>query len=147
MTIIAAVGEKQGWDPVVATGYDLASAYGDELVVLHVVPTDEFEEHLTVIREIPEFDDYSLTQEEESAANFAKRVAKLTLEAYDDEVVRPMGRIGDPVDEILDAAEDLDARYLVVGQRPRSPTSKAVFGSTTQSVVLNASVPVVTVRE
>ena len=147
MTILAAVGEKQHWDPVVATACDLATAYDDELVVLHVVPTSEFEAHLTSIRAIPEFADYSLTQEEESAANFAKRVARLTLDEGDEERVRPMGRVGDPVDEILDATETLDARYLVIGHHPRSPTSKALFGSTTQSVLLNASVPVVTVRE
>jgi nucleotide-binding universal stress UspA family protein len=147
MTVLAAVGEKQHWDPVVATAYDLATAYDDELVVLHVVPNQEFEDHLTTIRSIPEFENYSLGQEEESAASFAKRVVNLTLGEYDGDRVHAVGRVGDPVDEILDAVEGLDPRYLVIGQHPRSPTNKALFGSTAQSLLLNAPVPVVTVME
>lgn len=49
---------------------------------------------------------------------------------------------GDPADEILDLATDLDVDLVVVGGRERSPAGKALFGSVTQQVILNADRPV-----
>jgi nucleotide-binding universal stress UspA family protein len=49
---------------------------------------------------------------------------------------------GDPADQILAAADDADADLVVVAGRKRSPTGKALFGSVTQSVILNADCPV-----
>ena len=49
---------------------------------------------------------------------------------------------GDPADTILDLAEEADADLVVVGGRKRSPAGKALFGSVTQSVILNADLPV-----
>ncbi|WP_255198142.1 universal stress protein [Halorarius litoreus] len=147
MTVIAAIGEKQSESQVVSVAYDLASAYGDDLVVLHVIPTKAFEEHKETIQSLPEFSDYSFTQEEDNAAKFAKRVVEVTLDEFDDDVISTAGRVGDPVEEILDVAESHDARYLVIGGKRRSPAGKALFGSTTQALLLNATRPVVTVME
>ncbi|WP_338741959.1 universal stress protein [Haloplanus salilacus] len=49
---------------------------------------------------------------------------------------------GDPADQILDVAESEGADLVVVAGRKRSPTGKALFGSVTQSVILNADRPV-----
>lgn len=57
------------------------------------------------------------------------------------------GRVGDSVgDEIVAVADEIDATRIVVGGRQRSPTGKAVFGSTAQRVLLNAPCPVTFVR-
>ena len=49
---------------------------------------------------------------------------------------------GDPADQLLEAAQEGDADLIVVAGRKRSPTGKALFGSVTQSVILNAERPV-----
>ena len=49
---------------------------------------------------------------------------------------------GDPADAIVAAADDVDADLVIVGGRKRSPAGKALFGSVTQSVILNAGRPV-----
>ncbi|MFC7097576.1 universal stress protein [Halobaculum marinum] len=49
---------------------------------------------------------------------------------------------GDPSDAILETAEETDADLIVVGGRKRSPAGKALFGSVTQTVILNAGRPV-----
>ncbi|MDB2264505.1 universal stress protein [Halorubrum ezzemoulense] len=52
---------------------------------------------------------------------------------------------GDPGEEILAAATDIDADLICVSGRKRSPAGKVVFGSTTQALVLNADRPVLAV--
>lgn len=46
---------------------------------------------------------------------------------------------------IVDLATDVDANLVVVGARKRTPIGKAVFGSVTQSVILDSPVPVTVV--
>ncbi|MFD1585746.1 universal stress protein [Halorientalis brevis] len=44
---------------------------------------------------------------------------------------------GQPATEILDVAEELDADLVCLGGRKRSPAGKVLFGSVTQSVLLD----------
>jgi nucleotide-binding universal stress UspA family protein len=146
MTVLAAVGEKRESNPVVELGHDLATAYDDDLIVLHVTPDEEFDRYLEEMRSLPEQDDYSIEQEEGSAARFARRVVDASLPDDDraGATVETLGRVGRPADEILTTADEVDARYVVLGGRRRSPAGKALFGSTTQRVLLDADRPVVT---
>ncbi|AXG06715.1 universal stress protein [Haloplanus rubicundus] len=54
---------------------------------------------------------------------------------------------GDPADQLLEVAQEEDADLIVVAGRKRSPTGKALFGSVTQSVILNAERPVMVAGE
>ncbi|GAA0211425.1 universal stress protein [Halobaculum roseum] len=57
------------------------------------------------------------------------------------------GVVGDPGEAIADLAERVGADRVFVGGRSRSPTGKAVFGSTAQQILLSAPCPVTFVRE
>lgn len=139
MTIIAAIGSPSSAD-VVEQGYELAEVYDDRLVVLHVFTRDEFDDRADGRTE------YYL----DDATYDAAQVSAVAVDAAlpdDPANVTVRGRIGDPAEEILDEAYSLEARYVVVGGRKRSPVGKAMFGSTTQSILLNAVTPVVTIMD
>lgn len=144
MVILAAVGEKHVPEQIIETGYDLATAYDDELRVLHVLPQDDADAHFEQLRTIPEFEDFGFDVELDRAEEVAERLIDLALEDYDAGSVTPVGRVGDPAEQILAVAEDVDARYVVIGGRKRTPTGKALFGSVTQTVVLESERPIVT---
>jgi len=54
---------------------------------------------------------------------------------------------GDPADRLLETASERDADLIVVAGRKRSPAGKALFGSVTQDVILNADRPVMVAGE
>lgn len=138
MAIVAAVDGDTRPDRVVTVGHELAETFGEELVVLHVMPEGEFDRR-------SEEREYFVDQAAEDASKTARWVVRGTLDDEDGVVLQ--GRVGEPVDEILAEAEERDARFLVLGGRKRTPVGKAVFGSVTQSVMLNAELPVVAVLD
>lgn len=136
MAIVAAVGADNRPDRVVTVGEELADAFEEELVVLHVMSEDEFERRR---RER----EYFVDQAAGDAAKTAGWVVNGTLD--DGAGVTLEGRVGEPADTIGQVAEEENARFVVVGGRKRTPVGKAVFGSVTQAVLLNTDSPVVTV--
>ncbi|MFB6123052.1 MAG: universal stress protein [Haloferacaceae archaeon] len=120
MTILAAVDGGEGSKNVVQRGHELATAFDEELVVLHVEPE---------------------TESVEAAESVASDAVRTALD--DREGVTAVGSLGDPSARILREAEERDAHYLVLGPRKRTPVGKALMGSVAQLVVLNADRPVV----
>jgi len=49
---------------------------------------------------------------------------------------------GDPAEEILNTAKAIDAERIIMCGRKRTPVGKVLFGSVTQSVLLNSDIPV-----
>lgn len=70
------------------------------------------------------------------------RRAKEILDDHDIETSFHERGGGDASHAILDAAAELDADVICVGQPRRSPTGKVLFGSVSQEVVLKADRPV-----
>lgn len=50
---------------------------------------------------------------------------------------------GDTAEDIIRIADSEDVELIVLGGRKRSPTSKVIFGSVSQTVLLNTDRPVV----
>lgn len=59
---------------------------------------------------------------------------------------RVRGEIGEVTESIVRTVEETDSDLLYIGGRRRSPTGKAVFGSTVHRLMMNAPCPVVFVR-
>jgi len=114
MSILAAVDDDEQTD-VVQRGYELAQAFGEELVVLNVQPE---------------------TKSIEDAEQVAENAIKLALD--EPENVTAAGALGDPAPRILNEAEERNASYIVLGPRKQTPIGKALMGSVSQLVLLNA---------
>ncbi|GAB6860145.1 universal stress protein [Haloplanus litoreus] len=123
MSILAAVDDAED-SRVVQRGYELAQAFGEELVVLNVQPETE-----------------DLASAEEVASN------AIRLALNDPEHVTAAGALGDPAPRILNEAEERGASYIVLGPRKQTPIGKALMGSVSQLVLLNAECTVAFVAE
>jgi nucleotide-binding universal stress UspA family protein len=60
---------------------------------------------------------------------------------------RSVGLVGDPAAQIINHAKEEDASFIVTSGRRRSSAGKVLFGSVTQSVILSAECPVLTVMD
>lgn len=167
MAILVAIDGEQRPAQTVKIGHELADRYDDELVVLHVMPQELFDERRQSIGQSTDAEGgsvtpvsygtplqgsnkasssvakYTVEDAEADATEVAREVLDETLDEWTD--VTLQGRVGEPTAEILAEAKRTDARYLVIGGRKRSPVGKAIFGSTTQSLLLEVDRPVVTV--
>ena len=56
-------------------------------------------------------------------------------------------RLGRPVDEILDLAEEIGADMIVVGSHDRGPVGRLLLGSVSEAVVRGARCPVLVARK
>lgn len=54
-------------------------------------------------------------------------------------------RENSPAEDVISYADEVDADEIVLGVRKRNPTSKVVFGSVAQDILLNANRPMVVV--
>jgi nucleotide-binding universal stress UspA family protein len=60
--------------------------------------------------------------------------------------VRQLVRGNEPAIDIIDVAREVDADFIVIGLRRRSPVGKLILGSIAQQVLLDADCPVLAVK-
>ena len=147
-TILLAVSseEDERIEKIGGFAADVAGPTGAVVTLAHVFTSGGYED----VRERLEFEpDDEVTPDIVARRSVAVRdLSSLLDEADIDYVVR--GRTvdsGEVGEGIVDLAEEIDADLVVVGGRKRSPTGKAVFGSTAQEVMLEAPCPVTFVRD
>jgi nucleotide-binding universal stress UspA family protein len=141
MVIVAAVTRDKSQSRIVEEGYKLANAFEEELHVLNVLRLSDF-----VDIETDSIRDSGRPEAMESIRSKAESVAREAFSGLTDNAVA-VGRVGEPTKQIVGYATEQDASYIVVGGRKRTPTGKAIFGSVTQSVLLKANQPVLTILQ
>ena len=60
--------------------------------------------------------------------------------------IRQLVRGMDPADDLIKVAADLNADFIVIGLRRRSPVGKLILGSNAQRVLLDSPCPVLAVK-
>lgn len=143
MTLVAAVDDSDRASTVLSRAATLAADLDEPLAILHVLRRSELVDVLEKDVEGQAFtDNYEVQRVGE---DIVERAAAEPEAVHDPDDVEVDIRVGDPADEITTYADEVGARYVVVGGRRRSPAGKALFGSVTQQVMLGASVPVLNV--
>lgn len=136
MTIVAGVDRSDRAKVTVRKAKELADAFGEELHVVHVLGQAEFIE-----LERTNVEDTGQAVEMDRIKEIAAEIASEADESHD---YRAVGLVGKAADELLRYSRERDARFIVISGRKRSPVGKALFGSVTQQILLNADRPVVT---
>ncbi|MBB6647301.1 universal stress protein [Halobellus ruber] len=146
-TVVVAVGhsDEDRIEEIVETATDLAGPAGAAVRLVHVFERDEYDR---IRDQLDVAVDDEVTPDEVARRHVTIRKVGEAMGAAGLEYSWH-GRLsdeGEQGDAIVEAAEELGADLLVVGGRRRSPTGKAVFGSTAQEVMLSAPCPVTFVR-
>lgn len=136
MPVVAAVDRSERAQSVVQRAKQLAEDTGVGLHVVHVGETD-----------VPSPEGgYDADREKRLSAQKATSIARdIGQDVLDIEEFEPVGLEGNPAEELLKYSTAEGAEYIVVSARKRSPVGQAVFGSVTQSLLLNGDRPVVAV--
>lgn len=140
MTVVVPIDRSGNVTRIIEEGHRLAEAFGDDLDVVHVLDEQGFYELDRISAERR----HGTTQQ----AEIKETAAEIAEEAIFESGVsaEAVGLVGQAAQEVIQYSQEQNARYIVIGNRKRSPVGKAVFGSVSQSILLNANQPVVTVR-
>ena len=60
--------------------------------------------------------------------------------------VRQLVRGNEPAEDLIAVAEEVDAEFIVIGLRRRTPVGKLILGSNAQRILLDAPCPVLAVK-
>jgi nucleotide-binding universal stress UspA family protein len=144
--VLAADGEDEDLaDRLAATAADIANPSNAKIVLAHVFDDEEYE---TARSRLNFTDDSEVTPSVIAERKASVRDLSDTLADSDIEVTAS-GRLSNGTSRgrrLAELADEVDADMVVLGGRGRSPTGKALFGSTVQDVMLESSCPVTFVR-
>jgi nucleotide-binding universal stress UspA family protein len=143
-TVLLAVGPNDAdrIDELADAVLDIAGPAGATVVVAHVFTDDQYDGVVDRLEfeSTGEADPNEVADRHTTVRELVSRFEDAGL------ATQVRGAVGNHGEQIVDLAEATTADLVVVGGRKRSPTGKAVFGSTAQEVMLNAPCPVTFVR-
>lgn len=139
-TILVAVDQSQHAKRALKTAIWLAKSTDARLVAVHVVPPPEPAEGIapTMLEKL----------EKAYISTGSKILADLAWEASTKHgfKIDPLLESGDAREKILKAARENKADVIVVGSRGMGKMKGLLLGSVSQSIIQNASVPVLVVK-
>lgn len=143
-TVLVAVGDEDSdrVDALARTAIDIAGPAGATVALLHVFSDDQYDRVKAKLEFGP---DDEVTPDAVARRHATIRDLGAALEDAGLDY-SSQGAVGEKGEQVVNAAETLDADLVLVGGRKRSPAGKAVFGSTAQEVMMNAPCPVTFVR-
>ena len=136
MVIVAPVDRSTRASDVLSEAASVSEAFEEPVHVVHVLSRAAFVDLGTSRARAG--DPVDMEDVREAAADIAAEAA-----ADLDVPFEAVGLMGDPASTVVEYATDHDTRYIVVAGRKRSPAGKVLFGSTAQSILLNATCPVI----
>ncbi|MDJ1434664.1 universal stress protein [Halostagnicola sp. A-GB9-2] len=152
-TVMLAIGPDDGdrIDKLAAQAIDLAQPADATVILGHVLSQNTLEEERQQYNEAIDQVGQDVRKEDITPERLAKdtdpvRKAIDQLEATAVEFEIRAGA-GDKAEELSRIAEANNVDNLIIGGQKRSPAGKAMFGSTTQRLLLNAPCPVTYVRD
>lgn len=135
MTIAVAHQLGKASDKVLAAAAEEANRRGQRLVVIHAVTELDLDSQEALRSGIDEILQRVLTSRGFTSTDYEVRI-----------VATPSSGIDDTASTLLDEVDKVRASMLVIGARRRSPLGKALLGSVTQDLLLDADVPVLVVK-
>lgn len=132
MTVAVAHQGETDSDHILVEAIKEAHHRGETLVVIHVRSALD--------------EDLEAAVEAGVADAVERATAQAAVPAVPYEVHFAAGTTKDVSSAVLDAADAVSATILVIGARHRSPVGKAFLGSVSQTLILDADVPVLVVK-
>ncbi|GAA0271161.1 universal stress protein [Halobacterium noricense] len=137
---LVVIDDRESTAGVLREAAAYATGADTELVLYVPLSEDEFEESLAALDEIGRVEnkDYSDEDALSVAQQYAEDVTAEALEGFD----VAYSVVTDVTEEVeaervIEIADERDCDHVFTVGRQRSPTGKAVFGDTTQRLVLN----------
>jgi nucleotide-binding universal stress UspA family protein len=139
-TILVAVRDVDDQQPLLDAVLDVAVPTDASVVLAKAYDEDEYEQRVDEL----DFESKPSTDQVAQRSQTIRDAEALLDEATVEYDVR--GVVGEEGDAIVGLAEAVDPDLLYVQGKGRTPTGKALFGSTAQTILLNAPCPVTYVR-
>ncbi|MBV0903527.1 universal stress protein [Haloarcula salina] len=139
MVLVAAIDDSDQTEAVLSEANRLADDLDTSVHAVHVVSRADLSSIAETAVEGQELVENAEVQD------IGRDIVAERTDAATAESIQTTVRVGDPATQVVEYASSVDARYVVVGGRNRSPTGKALFGSVTQQVLFESPVPVLSV--
>jgi nucleotide-binding universal stress UspA family protein len=121
---------------------DIAAPAGASVTIVHVFDEGHFEDLQTNLPSgsSQNQDPDALARRHATIRHIVRRLEEAGVD------YNTRGEVGEPAEEVVGLARRVEPDMVVVGGQGRSPTGKALFGSTAQEVLRRAEPPVLFVK-